>query len=78
MKGKMECDYCGGGDLSFAWSREFTVVEHGWDGVHEYWDCRGCGSGAFVVKEFSLSLGGGDDEGGVYKWCKVKCEQIVC
>jgi len=47
----MECDYCGGGDLSFAWSREFTVSEHGWDGIHEYWYCVGCGRGAFVVKE---------------------------
>jgi len=55
----IRCDYCGGDDLSFAWRREFTVVAHGWEGVHEYWWCRVCGSGAFVVKvnnEAKMSL----------------------
>jgi len=53
MATDLVCDYCGGGDLSFAWSREFTVSEHGWEGVHEYWHCNGCSGGYFSVRDIN-------------------------
>ena len=47
----MECDYCGGIELRFAWKREFELRLHGWCGVHEYWVCMKCGRGYFLVSE---------------------------
>ena len=56
----IECDYCGGVDLRFSWRRVFTVRSNGWDGVHEYWLCLGCGRGCFRISEGKVGeeLGG--------------------